>query len=67
MTQLQHHLDVADEPEIAHSVGMYNIQKRITAVFGQNYGVTVSSNAEGTTVDICYPVTEARGTGTEKT
>ena len=49
---------IADtESDQPHHVGVDNVHKRITTVFGEDYGITIESNPPGTTVTIRYPVT----------
>ncbi len=60
MRYLNELLIAGDESVSPRSVGIHNIQKRITAVFGKDYGITISSSPEKTTVSIRYPVTELR-------
>ena len=45
----------SDQP---HHVGIANVHKRITTVFGTNYGITLENTPPGTTVYIRYPITE---------
>lgn len=40
----------------SHHVGIRNIHKRITDIFGQDYGIRISAAAPGTVVEIRYPV-----------
>lgn len=45
------------EPDTPQHVGIRNVHKRITNVFGADYGIHLYSTPPGTTVDILYPVT----------
>ena len=37
-------------------VGIYNVHKRITDIFGQDYGISISSASPGTIIEIRYPI-----------
>ena len=43
------------------SFGLYNVNKRIVLMYGNEYGVTVRSDNRGTVVTIRYPVITSRG------
>ena len=45
------------EPDQPHHVGLANVHKRITTVFGSDYGITVERSHPGTVVSIRYPST----------
>ncbi len=40
-----------------HHVGIQNVHKRITNVFGARYGISMENTPPGTTVTILYPIT----------
>lgn len=49
-------LQEQDDSSASH-VGIRNVQHRIHTVFGENYGIHISSTPEKTIVDIQYPIT----------
>ena len=49
-------LQETDDSSASH-VGIRNVQNRIHTVFGESYGIHISSTPEETTVDIQYPIT----------
>lgn len=55
--ELRQLLASESETESLNHVGLCNVHKRITTVFGPNYGITLESTAPGTTVTITYPIT----------
>ena len=57
LEELNHLLQSDSEPDEPHHVGIRNVHKRITNVYGDKYGITVESTSPGTTVTICYPIT----------
>lgn len=48
-------LEQEDIPDSLH-VGILNVHKRITNVFGKDYGITISSDQTGTCVTLLYPL-----------
>lgn len=58
LERLKSILDANGGEDGGSSVGIRNIQKRITVVFGPKYGITLYSTPEKTVVEIRYPVTE---------
>lgn len=46
-----------NEQNSAQHVGIRNVHKRITNVFGSRYGITIESTPPGITVKILYPIT----------
>ena len=57
LERLKSILDMNGGEEGGSSVGIRNIQRRITVVFGPKYGITLHSTPEETVVEIRYPVT----------
>ena len=49
-------LYASEELGSVNHVGIHNIHKRITDIFGPNYGIRIDSNRSGTTVEIRYPL-----------
>ena len=45
------------EADQTHHVGIQNVHKRITNVFGARYGISMENTPPGTTVTIRYPIT----------
>lgn len=50
------HQNATDEPQIGHGMGLWNVQKRIRFLFGEEYGITVKSyEGRGTVITIRVP------------
>lgn len=47
-----------DKDNCMQHVGLRNVQKRIRAVFGSEYGISIASTETGTSVEVCYPITK---------
>ena len=57
LEELNHLLQSDSEPDEPHHVGIRNVHKRITNVYGDKYGITVENTPPGATVTIRYPIT----------
>ena len=47
-----------DENNRTQHVGLRNVQNRIRAVFGPEYGIAITSTEAGTAVEVRYPITK---------
>ena len=51
-------LAAPDDANIGDSVGILNVHKRISCIFGKPYGLSITQEAPGTCVHISYPITQ---------
>lgn len=47
------------DPNDTRSIGLYNINQRIRLLYGDAYGLSITSDTNGTTVTLTLPLTEA--------
>ena len=57
LEQIEQLLASKEEKDSHQHVGIWNVHKRITNVFGDQYGITIENTPPGVTVKIVYPIT----------
>ena len=57
LSELRLLLASENDPDSSQHVGIRNVHRRITNVFGKAYGITIENTQPGTTVNIRYPIT----------
>lgn len=57
LEEVEQLLSSDNEKNSPQHVGIWNVHRRITNVFGSHYGITIESTPPGVTVKIVYPIT----------